>query len=92
MGGDAGPLGSAEAHPHPALPRRGGGISAAPNDNICGEQYRGKVDMGKGEPCSGHAHAIPPLIGPVRRRMQVRSGRRVHPQEDRAEIGELFCE
>jgi hypothetical protein len=46
MGGDAGPLGSAEAHPHPALPRRGGGTSAAPNDNICAEQYWGRVRVG----------------------------------------------
>jgi hypothetical protein len=35
MGGDAGPLGSADAHPHPALPRRGGGkLSSSDADAI----------------------------------------------------------
>jgi hypothetical protein len=40
MGGDAGPLGSAEAHPHPALSRRGGGVGVrlttkfVPNSSI----------------------------------------------------------
>jgi hypothetical protein len=39
MGGDAGPLGSAAAHPHPTLPIEGGGTSAALDDNIGAEQY-----------------------------------------------------
>jgi hypothetical protein len=45
MGGEAEPLGAADAHPHPALPHRGGGTSAAPDDNIGAEQYWGEVGM-----------------------------------------------
>jgi hypothetical protein len=55
-GGDAGPLGSAEAYPHPALPRRGGGASAAPHDNIGAEQYWGTVGMG------GKGASYPPPV------------------------------
>jgi hypothetical protein len=50
-GGDAGPLGSADAHPHPALPRRGGGTSAAPDDNICAEQYWGEGESARPTTC-----------------------------------------
>jgi hypothetical protein len=46
-GGDAGPLGSAEAHPHPDLPRRGEGTSAAPDDNVCAEQYCHRAAVGR---------------------------------------------
>jgi hypothetical protein len=37
----------------------GGGISAAPDDNIGAEQYWGKVGMGGGKLSSSDAKAIP---------------------------------